>query len=109
MRQVSPRDVVFSFWDTRIKAIGVVLEVAETGPKPDFGNAGLNWSEEGWFVPVDYCFLAMNSSSSPRLETSYWMRGESTRAFALASFRESKTPTWITIARMSSSASSSIN
>jgi hypothetical protein len=57
MREVSPGDVVFSFCDTRIKAVGVVTSGAQTGPKPDFGNAGLNWSKEGWFVPVDYCVL----------------------------------------------------
>lgn len=57
MREVSPGDVVFSFCDTRIKAIGVVTSGAQTGPKPDFGSAGLNWSKEGWFVPVDYCIL----------------------------------------------------
>jgi hypothetical protein len=60
MREVSPGDVVFSFCDTRIKAIGVVTGAAQTGPKPDFGTAGANganWSQEGWFVPVDYCIL----------------------------------------------------
>lgn len=57
MREVSPGDVVFSFCDTRLKAIGVVTGVSQTGPKPDFGSAGLNWSQEGWFVPVDYCAL----------------------------------------------------
>jgi len=58
MREVSPGDIVFSFCDTRIKAIGVVTAVAQTGPKPDFGAAGSNWSKEGWFVPVDYCVLS---------------------------------------------------
>ena len=48
---------MFSFCDTRIKAVGVVTGGAQTGPKPDFGSAGLNWSKEGWFVPVDYCIL----------------------------------------------------
>lgn len=58
MRAVSPGDVVFSFCDTRIKAIGVVTGPAQTGPKPEaFGAAGPNWSQEGWFVPVDYCTL----------------------------------------------------
>jgi hypothetical protein len=57
MREVSPGDIVFSFCDTRIKAIGVVTGGVQTGPKPDFGSAGLNWSREGWFVPVDYCTL----------------------------------------------------
>jgi putative restriction endonuclease len=57
MREVSPGDIVFSFCDTRIKAIGVVTGSAQTGPKPDFGAAGANWSREGWFVPIDYCVL----------------------------------------------------
>jgi putative restriction endonuclease len=47
MREVSPGDVVFSFCDTRIKAVGVVTGSAQTGPKPDFGAAGANWSREG--------------------------------------------------------------
>jgi hypothetical protein len=58
MRHASPGDVVFSFCDTRILAIGIVTGGAQTGPKPDFGSAGSNWSQEGWFVPVDYCTLA---------------------------------------------------
>lgn len=57
MREVSPGDVVFSFCDTRIKSLGIVTGTAQTGPKPDFGTAGANWSREGWFVPVDYCEL----------------------------------------------------
>ncbi len=58
MRQVSVGDIVFSFCDTHIKSIGVVAGAAQTGPKPDFGAAGSNWSREGWFVPVDYCVLS---------------------------------------------------
>src|SRR5205085_4484357 len=57
MRDVSTGDVVFSFCDTHLKAVGVASGVAQTGPKPDFGSAGLNWSQEGWFVPIDYCVL----------------------------------------------------
>jgi len=58
MQQVSPGDIVFSFSDTRIKSIGVATGGAQTGPKPDFGAAGSNWSQEGWFVPVDYVTLS---------------------------------------------------
>src|SRR5581483_6890351 len=54
MREVSPADVVFSFCDTRIKALGFVTGRAQTSPKPD---AESFWSLEGWFVPVDYCVL----------------------------------------------------
>jgi putative restriction endonuclease len=64
MREVSPGDVVFSFCDTRIKSIGVVTGRAQTGPKPDFGTAGANWSKEGWYVPVDYC--ALNDQIRPK-------------------------------------------
>jgi len=54
MQRVAPGDIVFSFCDTRIKAVGVATGTAQTSPKPDFGSAGLNWSKEGWFVPVYY-------------------------------------------------------
>src|SRR5262252_8948094 len=59
MREVSPGDIVFSFCDTRIKAIGVVTGGAQTGPKPDFGTAGLNWSKDHAailrpFLPAKY-------------------------------------------------------
>jgi hypothetical protein len=64
MHEVSPGDIVFSFCDTRIKAIGVVTAAAQTGPKPDFGSVGSNWSKEGWFVPVDYC--ALNNQIRPK-------------------------------------------
>ena len=35
----------------------MVTARAESAPKPDFGTAGANWSQEGWFVPVEYVFL----------------------------------------------------
>lgn len=57
MRDVAPGDIVFSFCDTRIKALGVVTGPAQTAPKPDFGAAGSNWSKEGWYVPVYYCAI----------------------------------------------------
>ena len=57
MQEVSPGDVVFSYRDTHIKAIGVVTAGSQTGPKPDFGSVGANWSREGWYVAVDYITL----------------------------------------------------
>lgn len=57
MREASVGDIVFSFYDTLIQAIGVVTAPAQTAPKPDFGSAGTNWANEGWFVPVSYCAL----------------------------------------------------
>ena len=54
MREVAVGDVIFSFCDTYIKAIGIAVGLAETSPKPDFGSAGGNWSKEGWLVPVEF-------------------------------------------------------
>ena len=39
MREVAVGDVIFSFCDTRIKAIGAAIGRVETSPKPDFGDA----------------------------------------------------------------------
>jgi putative restriction endonuclease len=58
MQEVLPGDLVFSYCDTYIKAIGVVQRRAVTAPKPDFRNAGSNWSNEGWFVEVEFSELA---------------------------------------------------
>jgi hypothetical protein len=53
MREVSPGDVVFSFCDTNIRALGIVSGYCRESPKPtEFGNAGTNWSQVGWRVDV---------------------------------------------------------
>ena len=54
MLDVHPGDVVFSFCDTRIKAVGVVTQQAVSSPKPDFGSAGAAWSAEGWLVTAEF-------------------------------------------------------
>jgi putative restriction endonuclease len=54
MTQVSPGDVVFSFADTFIRAVGIVTGSAEPSVKPDFGAAGENWSQYGWLVQVEF-------------------------------------------------------
>src|SRR3546814_2762084 len=44
MREVAPGDVVFSFSDTYIKAIGIAGSHAYESPKPrEFGQAGAYW------------------------------------------------------------------
>jgi len=58
MEQVAPGDLVFSFCNTYVKAIGVVQRKAETTPKPDFRTAGSNWSNEGWYVAVEFQEIA---------------------------------------------------
>ncbi len=57
MTQVRPGDLVFSFCDTLIRAVGIVQREAVTAPKPDFRSAGSNWSNEGWFVEVEFVEL----------------------------------------------------
>jgi putative restriction endonuclease len=48
MREVAPGDLVFSFVDTRIVAIGTVLSYCYESPKPaEFGEVGLNWEAIG--------------------------------------------------------------
>src|SRR3979409_1188282 len=58
MREVSPGDVVFSFVDTRITAIGIAQSYWGEGPKPaEFGEAGQNWENIGWKVKVRFTTL----------------------------------------------------
>jgi HNH endonuclease len=53
MREVAPGDIVFSFCDTRIAALGIVSGYCRESPKPqEFGNAGTNWSQIGWRAGV---------------------------------------------------------
>jgi putative restriction endonuclease len=53
MTLVRPGDIVFSYANTRIGAIGQVTEAASASPKPsEFGSVGDYWSNEGWLVGV---------------------------------------------------------
>lgn len=55
MRSVAPGDVVFSFSDTHIKAIGIATGGASTTPRPtEFGTVGSYWGTEGWYIPVTF-------------------------------------------------------
>ena len=55
MREVAPGDLIFSFSDTRIPAIGFAQSYCYESPKPEeFGNAGLSWSGIGWKVDVRF-------------------------------------------------------
>jgi hypothetical protein len=58
MREVAPGDVVFSFADTLVRAIGVVASHAYEAPKPlEFGIAGAYWEMIGWRVDVRFLQL----------------------------------------------------
>ena len=57
MEEVRPGDLVFSYCETYIKALGIVQRPAVTAPKPNFRTAGSNWSDEGWYVEVEFVEL----------------------------------------------------
>lgn len=59
MREVAPGDLIFSFADTRILAIGIAESYCWESPKPEeFGNTGQNWENVGWQVRVRFSELA---------------------------------------------------
>jgi hypothetical protein len=58
MREVAPGDLIFSFVDTRIAAIGIAESYCSELPKPEeFGKTGANWGNAGWCVRVRFARL----------------------------------------------------
>ena len=58
MREVAPGDLVFSYADTLIKAIGIGISSCYDCPKPpEFGTAGKVWGRAGWRVDVRWLEL----------------------------------------------------
>jgi putative restriction endonuclease len=58
MCEVSPGDVVFSFNNTRLVAIGITESYCWESPKPEeFGNTGQYWENVGWRVRVRFTQL----------------------------------------------------
>src|SRR5712692_7025928 len=59
MREVAPGDLIFSFMDTLILAVGIAQSYCWESPKPlEFGTAGQNWEQIGWRVKVTFTKLA---------------------------------------------------
>jgi hypothetical protein len=55
MREVAPGDLIFSFNETRIAAIGVAKSNCWECPKPtEFGSTGQYWENVGWRVAVSF-------------------------------------------------------
>ena len=79
MREVAPGDIVFSFKDALIQAIGVATDFCFEAPKPsEFGATGSNWNRIGWKVPVHWNMLVNRirpseymDKLSPLLPTKY--------------------------------------
>lgn len=65
MRLATPGDYVLSFAHGRIAYVGRVSELAIAAPKPpEFGSAGDAWSDEGWYLPVQWS--ALNTPVRPK-------------------------------------------
>jgi hypothetical protein len=70
MREVSPGDLIFSFFDTRIVAIGVAVSNCYESPKPiEFGGVGMNWDSIGWKIRVNFIQMQNKVRPKPPAET----------------------------------------
>src|ERR1700683_4207396 len=70
MREVAPGDLILSFVDTRILAIGIAQSYCWENPKPlEFGNAGQNWENIGWKVKVSFTLLANKVRPKDHIDT----------------------------------------
>lgn len=54
MTEVQSGDLILSFCDTQIKAVGIAQGAVESASKPELGRVGDQWSDEGWLVPVEF-------------------------------------------------------
>jgi putative restriction endonuclease len=58
MREVSPGDLIFSFNNTRVVAIGIAQSYCWESPKPqEFGTTGQYWEDVGWRISVRFTQL----------------------------------------------------
>jgi putative restriction endonuclease len=65
MREVSPGDIVISFFDTRVAALGIARSYCYESPKPtEFGSTGANWGPIGWKIEVS--FLELRNRIRPK-------------------------------------------
>lgn len=79
MREVTPGDVIFSFSNTYICAIGIAASHAYEAPKPlEFGQAGAYWNKIGWRIDVKFHELRLPAQPvdhmavlGPHLPTKY--------------------------------------
>jgi putative restriction endonuclease len=63
MREVAPGDLIFSFVDTRIAAIGIAKSYCWECPKPtEFGSTGANWENIG----VNVSFVSLLNKIRPK-------------------------------------------
>lgn len=54
MLLLEPGDCVFSYFNSSIRAIGVVMNQTRSCRRPDFKFANQFWNEDGWLVDVEF-------------------------------------------------------
>jgi len=55
MTEIQPGDIVFSYVNGQVIAVGIAASLSFTSQKPpEFGKSGESWSAEGWQVDVDF-------------------------------------------------------
>lgn len=65
LTQVEPGDVVVSYADGQIKAIGIAIRKCAEAIKPEeFGATGASWAATGWLVSVSW--IALTTSILPK-------------------------------------------
>ncbi|WP_458722404.1 HNH endonuclease [Pseudomonas brenneri] len=69
LTQVKPGDVVVSYADGQIKAVGVARQNYSEAVKPEaFGLTGANWANSGWLVPVEWTSLSFPVSPKAHID-----------------------------------------
>jgi len=69
MRLISVGDPILSFANGHIIAVSTAVTCAFSAPKPsEFGNAGAEWSTEGWQVDAKYQLLKQRISPKHNIE-----------------------------------------
>ena len=69
MTQAMPGDVVISFADAKIQAIGLVTGVCEEYERPEeFQSAGKQWAQTGWRLPVSFTPVANKVRPMERMD-----------------------------------------
>jgi len=69
MRLISVGDPILSFANGHIIAVSKAVTCAFSAPKPsEFGNAGAEWSNEGWQVDAKYQLLKQKVSPKHNIE-----------------------------------------
>lgn len=69
MRLINVGDPILSFANGQIVAVSKAITSAFSAPKPaEFGNAGAEWSNEGWQVDTEYELLKQKLSPKQNIE-----------------------------------------